>query len=292
MRGNQDSISGPAFWRLATIPYRSPRKAYCVLQVFLDESGKNDDCCVVAGYMGSEKRWTSLSRRWSKVIKDAGVSEFHAKKFWAGFGEFKGWSEDARQDFAGRLLTIIEETDIYPVAAAVYLKKWEELPLIERRFLTGASFRGRKLITTGKPSEKLFLPAHHCFLHPLTYCKAGMKTIFVFDNDAQNRGWACDLYFYLRTKVVSEQQKNMMGRELMPEHSIHSPAIQAADLLAWEVHRYAKEAIKNPKASGRVEYRRAGSKLRDKSDFVFYDSAKIESMLHYFRECYAAGRAM
>lgn len=262
------------------------------MQVFLDESGKSDDCCVVAGYMGSEKRWTSLSRRWSKVIENAGVSEFHAKKFWAGFGEFRGWSEDARKNFADKLLAIIEETDIYPVAAAVYLKKWEELPLIERRFLTGASFRGRKLLTSGKPSERLFLPAHHCFIHPLTYCKDGMTTVFAFDMDVQNSGWACNMYSYMREKVVTVRERSMMGRELIPTHSVGSPEIQAADLLAWEVHRYAKEAIKTPKAAGRVEYKRAGSKLRDRSDFQFYDSEKIESMLHYFRECYAAGQAM
>ena len=85
---------------------------------------------------------------------------------------------------------------------------------------------------------------------------------------------------------MSVEQRSKMGRELGLFDSVDSPEIQAADLLAWEAHRYGTEAMGNAKARGRPEYRRAIRNLRDERDFQLYDKPKIDSLLNFFRRRY------
>jgi hypothetical protein len=165
------------FWYRCAKP-NSQRKAFCVLKAFLDESGKDEPFCAVAGYFGGENQWKKLGRQWTKVLQREGVTEFHAKNFWSRTKEFKGWADDRTAKFIDDLLKIIEGTAIYPVAGAVAFRDWDNLSLNERRFLTGAAYRGKKLLSSGKPSQRMFLPVQHCFMLPTLYCKPGIVVTY------------------------------------------------------------------------------------------------------------------
>lgn len=255
-----------------------------MLQAFLDESGKDEPFCAVAGYFGGENQWKKLARAWSRVVEKAGVSEFHAKYFWPRAKEFKGWPDDKHSWFINALLEIIEQTRIYPVAGAISFEEWDRLSVDERRFLTGATYRGKKLVSSGKPTQRMFLPVHHCFIRPTMHCKAGIVMTYAFDIDEGNKSWTTQLYNYIRNKDVSEETRKKMGSAVSFVDSASSPEVQAADLLSWEVHRFGVEVMKNPKARGRQEFRRAISRVRSGRDFELYDKPKIESFLRYFRE--------
>lgn len=259
-----------------------------MLQVFLDESGKNEPCCAVAGYWGGENQWKKLATSWDKVIKREGVSEFHAKKFWARRGEFEGWDDERAGRFVNDLLSVIERTKIYPVAGAIVFDGWASLSLTDRRILTGAAFRGGKFLTSGKPSQRLFLPAQHCICVPVVYCKPGIVMSYAFDIDKSNDGWKGELYSYIRDKVVTAEDQRKMARSIGFVESVDSPEVQAADLLAWEVRRYCAELMRNPHARGRPEYRRAVKNRRNDADLKLFDKPSIDSMFGFLRERFGA----
>ncbi|MGB6544769.1 MAG: DUF3800 domain-containing protein [Candidatus Acidiferrales bacterium] len=254
-----------------------------MLKVFLDDSG-TDPAVGIAGYLGGKNQWNKFERSWKKVIERNNVPEFKARNFWSRTGHFLGWSDERRGKFIDDLLRIIEETRIYPFAAATYRKDWDQFSIEERRFLTGAVYRNGKLIVTGKPSQPKFLPFHHCIIGPLFYCNPGQVTYYHFDSDKNSDGLMTKLYFYMRNKALPGYEREKMGSQMAFVDSVDCAPVQAADLLAWEVNRYATERLENPGARGRQSYRRAIKKLRSKEDFELYDKRKLDPILEFVRK--------
>ncbi len=252
-------------------------KVHCVLKMYMDDSGTNPATCI-AGYLGGRTQWNRLERDWKKVLEREGVSEFHGKNFWSRTGEFCGWDDKRHAKFIDDLLKIIEGLRIYPFASATYPEDWKVLSLDERRFLTGGVFLYGELILSGKPSQPKALPFHHCLFAPLDYCHDGLTVYYHFDSDKNFDGWASKFYSYVR-KMHMLGWTHKMGAEITFANSVESAPLQAADLLAWEVNRYATERHGNPKVKGRPSFRRAISKLRASTDFRLFDKAQIESIL-------------
>jgi hypothetical protein len=62
------------------------------------------------------------------------------------------------------------------------------------------------------------------------------------------------------------------------EDSEMAPPLQAADLLAYEAHRYAKAAKLNRKHPVRIEYRRALRRFRNMDDFWLFDGRRFQTL--------------
>ncbi len=54
--------------------------------------------------------------------------------------------------------------------------------------------------------------------------------------------------------------------------------LQAADLLAYEAHRYAKKVAQDSKAPMRREYHRALSRFRSRDDFWLFDAPRFQNI--------------
>src|SRR3979409_903538 len=103
------------------------------LLAYLDDSGThtNDSpVCVAAGYFGGAHYWKHFNLDWDSTIKNRGLTEFHASRFWSGglgnksFGEYAGWTKDDCETLLAELLNIIRRYRIWPVASAVISSDW------------------------------------------------------------------------------------------------------------------------------------------------------------------------
>jgi hypothetical protein len=81
----------------------------------------------------------------------------------------------------------------------------------------------------------------------------------------------------VKKEMVAENDPlwNHMG-ELTFSDSKKALPLQAADLLAYEAHRYAKQAKGNPEFPVRAEYRRALRRFKTIDDFWLFDGPRFQ----------------
>lgn len=173
-----------------------------IMRAYLDESGihKGADVCAIAGYFGDQCAWEKLEGEWRAILKEFVVPEFHAKCFWhrddkgKRIKPYAGWSDQKANEFLGKLLKVITDCSIYPVGAAVIGREWKELPVNERRYLTGGEIRNGKFKTAGSPSKSYFLPFLQAVQRIARYCDEDEKAYCFFGLDKTFRGYALNYY--------------------------------------------------------------------------------------------------
>ncbi len=235
---------------------RERRKVMVVLHAYMDDSGSHKDshACVVAGYLGGVNRWKEFERRWRQVLDKYGVSEFHARVFWRrtpegeGVEEYKGWNRQRLEEFLGHLLSVIENTAIYPFASGILRSEWSRLTLREQ-------------------------------------CNPGLVMHLFFDDNKQTNAWATICYTRLKALAITEGAADAARKldGLTFSDSRVALPLQAADLLAWEAYQHCKAAKGDPRFPIGRTYRRALKRIRSKEDFWLFDRPRLEEMIPRLR---------
>jgi hypothetical protein len=132
-----------------------------------------------------------------------------------------------------------------------------------------------ELSTSGPKS--LFLPFQACIVHTSMYCKDGIKMNFVFDQDSRITTHVLKVFSFIKREMKDDEQLRFSIGDLTFADSRDATPLQAADLLAYEAHRYAKRAQGNEHAPMRHEYRRALARARSKHDFWLFDGPRFKS---------------
>lgn len=248
------------------------------MQAYMDDSGSHDDShnCVVAGYFGPVSEWRKLELQWKPILRRYKVSEFHAKNFWARdkgkpVGEYRGWSNRKISEFIDRLLSVVESRKIYPFASGVLRSEWEKHNLAWRRVWTGATPEH----PSGAPSKPIFLGFVTNVIRITSYCKPGMVVNFVFDQNKQTEGWAH--FCYAGLKEVDPSLTHHFG-DLTFADSEKAVQLQAADLIAYEAHHWAREANGDANHPMRRVYVRCLRNIRSREDFWMYNGQRFAFM--------------
>ncbi len=259
---------------------------FAMMQAYMDDSGShaNSHNCVVGGYFGGVNEWRRFERQWKPILDEYHVSEFHARRFWARdkagqlVGEFRGWSNRKHLEFLDRLLNVIESKKIYPFATGVLGSEWGKHKIGHRRYFTGATVEH----PTGAPSKPIFLGFMTCVLRVATHCHAGVKVNFVFDDNPQTMGWASICFSDLKKITRSDRALSTCLGELVFASSAVALPLQAADLIAYAAHNWAKES--NGDQSHPVDpiYMRALAKFKSQEDFWLYDSKRFANLRKIF----------
>lgn len=253
------------------------RKVFAMLIAYMDDSGTHEGAhnCLFAGYWGGVKEWSRFEYLWKQIIDSEGVSEFHAKEFWFRFKDgtriepYKTWTEERHRSFINRLLLVIEQCNVTPFAFGVSTADWASVPQNYRDVWGGKEFfRNREphpaVLAFGMCATRLF-----------SYCKEGKVMHFVCDTGCHSHPLLL-AYQDLKKFADSERCYPQFG-SLTFEDGKKAVALQAADLLAYEAHRYAKKAGANRDAPMRDEYRRALTRARSKDDFWLFDEPRLRN---------------
>lgn len=97
--------------------------------VCFDESGTDDasKAAVVAGFVSNVSQWEAFTEKWVDVLKQAGLDYFHMVDFAHNKGQFKGWTEQRRRDLLNDLLPIIQEHTFWSVGIIVFKSVFDEV---------------------------------------------------------------------------------------------------------------------------------------------------------------------
>jgi Protein of unknown function (DUF3800) len=266
-------------------------KVFCVLEAYLDDSGthSNSTICVVAGYFGGEHRWTKFDREWRRELDSQGIKEFHANRFWGRengkmFGEYEGWSNERASKFLSKLLAIINSHRIYPIGAAVLMSEWEKLTDDEKNYLTGAAYVSGKYALGGAKKKSYFLPFTWAIRCVESHCNEGQRVHFFFDSSNFFSSYA--LEYYRLIKEISPNRRDKLGDIDFPDSHSATP-IQAADLLAYRINRYATKKFSGKYRNVKPDNTLRSAIAREKPgrlNFPLFDKASLDKALVEFRQ--------
>ena len=251
-----------------------------MLIAYMDGSGTHDGAhnCVVAGYWGYVNEWKRFESGWKSVLALDGVDEFHAKEFWPringeSLGQYKNWSDDRHARFVGRLLGIIERCNIIPFSCGVLGDEWKKV----------SPFR-KAIMSHEKMQKPVLLPLARILYRIVNYCKPGEVMNFVFDEDRKNIELGLAMVERLAAiKNGMKEAKDPLYERIGNfgfEDSKKAYPLQAADLLAYECHRYAKGMDR--KLPMRNEYKRALKRMRSMDDFWLFDEKRMATLAKSF----------
>ena len=196
-----------------------PDTLIAVLKVCFDDSGTHDGSrfALVAGLVSTVDQWKRLESEWSDVLRDAELDSFHAKtlSFLDGpFGKFKDYAE-LSQRLAGIIARRIKgavAVGADPIHCAETIEAGNQL--IGRDYMTvyGMSCIHAVLVVREKLTKGRDVAL--CF-------EAGTKGFHFFNQAFQQKSVRKP---YGITSIWTADDDN-------------EPALQAADLYAWELRR-------------------------------------------------------
>ena len=269
-----------------THPLQAPasRKVFAMLVAYMDDSGTHDTSpnTVLAGYWGSVNEWRRFERAWRAVIDSEGIERFHAKEFWpripgkGRIGPYATWTDERHARFIDRLLKVIEETKITPFACGMLASEWEQLSAAHKQAMTSNSVE--------RLQQRTLLPLHRILLRIPTYCHSHKVMHFVMELDCKKPAVQHGmLNAFGAVKHGLEQDCNPLAAHvgnLTFEKPKDATPLQAADLLAYEAHRYAKRVTEtgDKNYSMRREYMRALRRFRSKHDFWLFDEPRFADL--------------
>jgi hypothetical protein len=192
-----------------------------------DDSQSTGDVWTVGGYVGYANQWNYFERLWKEAMARHGVPYFHMKEMASPSGPFAKWlpPEDHVDEIAAYfkdLVAAIKKSALYKISSTVWLKDLE-------RFNQ----------ETGLGLEPYPVAAHACLaMIGLKYEDRPVTAIFdriekVGSKLATARSYlAGDQFIYpgLCDNVATTWLR-------APATSRDVPALQAADLIAWEVRK-------------------------------------------------------
>ena len=100
---------------------------------------------------------------------------------------------------------------------------------------------------------------------------------FVFDQDSSIATQVLRVFSFVKQEMKTDEQLRFSIGDLTFADSRVATPLQAADLLAYESHRYAKKAGGGNDVPMRQEYRRALTRARSKHDFWLFDGPRFKS---------------
>lgn len=214
-------------------------KLFVMLDAYLDESGIHDGAavCVVAGYIAEHKAWRSFEKSWRATLKHFGIglADFHAKII---LKRSDPVSKKAVESLA--LLIRKHRLRIHPVSAAIVVSDFNSLSLDQRRFMTGASFKGNKLVGDSSPNKPYYIPFQHCIRQAVSYGPPDARVHFYVGLDRTLYDYATVLYRQIVLHPKADQRLGNLGAPKAAE----TPQLQAADLLAHILYVNYPEFLK------------------------------------------------
>jgi hypothetical protein len=130
MRGRRTAIEQWA--RLLWLSKYSKEKLIAIFSyaAYFDASGKKEHPVLsVGGAVAPVHKWMRFEQDWSDVLKQEGVTEFHATDFASGGGEYRGWKDDKkrRSRFSKALREILRRNTNKLFCACIELEAWRSV---------------------------------------------------------------------------------------------------------------------------------------------------------------------
>lgn len=232
---------------VSILPSRWPESGLLVmLPAFFDDSGTHEGgrwgpskVVAVAGVFGTEGELRGLEAGWRKHLdhplcgSKPKLSRFHMTECQASDGEFTGWTRTETDYFCHQLGTVIVKSGVSAYGMACFRKDWDDLITGDARAVLGDA--------EGHAVRNCFLKAT-AWAQKFTF---DPKMMFFIDDRPHHQRENRIVFNVFRTQAMPPPE--LVGLFFVTSYDF--PALQAADLIAWEFYQYAKDTLE----SGRIE---------------------------------------
>jgi len=200
------------------------------MQAYIDDSIE-PPVFVLAGFVARGEQWGKLTIAWEKALdKPPRLEYFKMKEAHALEGKFKGWSKRDRDARLTLLVNIIREHVLGSVSAVVRQTDFSDV------------LKGR--IAT--PLDNPYWSMYHSIINSVFEweIKNGIHepVDFIFDEQLHQSD-EVQAHFSAFYELAPPRVKALFGERPVHRNDKKVKALQAADMLAWHIHRgyYEKE---------------------------------------------------
>jgi hypothetical protein len=234
-------------------PYNEWKYLVTVIHLYsyADESGLegNPPYCLLAGYIASPNQWNLFNHEWKEVLREFGVSSFHAKDFFPfkarkHHKEYENWSEKKAKLFIYGITEAIKNHGIHSLGCAVDVSAFNTFTIGERRFLTGGIWDSARGTFThlGKPSAPYFAAFQYFVREALnrTPSNAKLHLIFHYQSAMEPKAHEIVAEMIAMPQLMPGSEK-LVGIEY--HYSIEEPQLQAADLYTYGWYDFCRHGV-------------------------------------------------
>jgi len=224
------------------LPLSTGNAVFSMLAAYFDDSGTHGgDIVVVAGVFGYVNQIDYLSELWRKQLASPcpgklPLSEFHMAECQSSHGEFAGWKRHETDFLVHELGTALIKSGIYGFGCALARKEYDELMIGDLRKAHGDA---ETFCLINAFVKVLRLSAQHT---------PDSHILIMFDNRPQKRVDLEKIYAIYKDSNGLRLRDAPSIEVLAFGSSKKIPALQAADMVAWEFYQDGLDAL-----SGRRE---------------------------------------
>ena len=209
-----------------------------MMTAYIDESGihAGSPAVVIAGYISTVEKWECFQRAWSAELKNAGVGYLHMNEFCHSRGEFAGWSKESKDVLIKTLIQIVKDHVLFGVGCVLISKNASNV------------FNESQIKQLGDPTT------FFAVLRALELSGEqpnGQGLSFVFDE--KQDGVSLCMAAYKNAKQISNYG-NTLNAISFADDKVITP-LQAADLLAYEVHKLTADPERVSSVGLRASFR-------------------------------------
>ena len=256
-----------------------------MLQVYMDDSGSHDGAhnCVIGGYWGSVNEWRKFEREWNAILDEYGIEEFKSRTYFRMSNgrrvpPYREWDNKTYAGFLDKLLGTIASRKIYPFATGIIGEQWSSLPANLRIRASG--------VDAARQKNSLIFLLYKVIYTCVDYCHDGLTMNFTFDDSSDLQLKALMLEAFRDIKEDLAERCDPMAEKLcglrFEDSKKKAVQLQAADLLAYQAHRYERESQGNKSHPVSLNYARTIINIKSEHDFWLYDAARLEPIKNYF----------
>lgn len=199
---------------------------WVMLSAYFDESGTHDDSefFVVAGLVASPDAWERLTKAWQRILASEEVEAFHMVDFCHSRSAFEGWPKERRDRLIIRLIDTIKKH--------VSFRTWSVVAMSDYRRIFSEPLDGfpYSLCSICCASQLRTVAQRRSIRIPYMFEGGGHGSALLFEEFRALLGSGQGDFYGMGALAVGESKL--------------CPPLQAADIHAYEVHKYFTDQLK------------------------------------------------
>lgn len=259
-----------------------------MLKAYIDESGHSSDprCQFVGmgGLVAPSEKWEEFTISWQAALDEfIGGQPFHMKEYICvpAIGPYVGWNEDKRRAFLKRLIDTIVSSEARLVGCVVSLEGFNKLHPLHQSVLLDPYYMCFQRVTHGCRICGMTLSEVEVFAgEEVALVYAYQNDFGAIESGSSNReqqGRAEQLWHAM--KEQGGPFSKFMGA-YSSSLAKEVPALQAADLFAYEITKEFENRLSRPKDKMRWGLRQLlGNSDRDALIFFYGFETMLETLM-------------
>jgi hypothetical protein len=190
---------------------------------YFDESGHSSgtEFLALAAFVAEDADWAVFDALWRDALHETGAPYLHMREFAHSVGAFAGWAEDQRRGLLARCVNAINSIPAIAVGVAMSTARFAALSQEARLALRDPFFCCLQEVVRGVAVSACFTPV-------------GSRVSMVFSQQDEFGSSARQLWEVMAETIDVKDRMGLLEFKDMRE----VPALQAADLLAYELRHY------------------------------------------------------